>query len=238
MTCDNRIASWMPALVGLMAASVMACSDDQPAAPSALQVGAQVVEGADAGEDDAGPSDIDAGDIDAGDVDAGEVVLSDGEIAAIVSAVNAGEIEQAEFALLRSSVAEVRAYAHTMIDDHTAANEALAATLASIMAEPDANSISRELTAQGAEVLLRLQRTPSPEFELFYIARQAEQHAQVLSLLDTLLLPEVENAELATLLGSIRTSVAAHLAAAEAILENPPVIEPAPAGAPAPAPAE
>jgi putative membrane protein len=233
MTCENRMASWMPGLVGLMATSFMACSDDQSTSLTELRVAAQVVEGADAGvEDDAGP-DGPTNDVDAGDVDAGEVVLTDGEIAAIVAAVNAGEIEQAEYALLRSSVAEVRAFAHTMVDDHTAANEMLAATLASIMVEPDANSISRDLSAQGAEALLALESTPSPAFELFYIAAQAEQHAQVLSLFDTLLLPEVENAELATLLGGMRSSVAGHLAAAEAILENPPVIEPAPAPTPA-----
>jgi putative membrane protein len=224
----------MPGLIGLMTISFMACSDDQPKDVTALRVAAQVVEGADAGvDDDAGSAEGPKSDVDAGDVDAGEVALTDGEVAAILIAVNTGEIAQAAFALQRASVPEVRAFAHTMIDDHTAASETLAATLADIGVEPDANSTSRELTAQGAEVLLRLQRTPSPEFELFYIRVQAEQHAQVLFLFDTLLLPEVENAELATVLGNIRASVAGHLAAAQAILEDPPVIEPATSPTPA-----
>jgi putative membrane protein len=249
MTWNNRALIWAVSVVSL---GGLACDDDeqrvdaqriaQEVGGSDGTAGSPGDDGATAAADAGEATDTDAGkpdEADGGEADGGEdAAPGDAEIGAILAAVNAGEIEQADYALLRSDVAEVRAYAHLMLAEHTAAAESLAAILSSIEVEPSESDTSRELRASAATALATLQSTPSPEFNLAYIAAQAAQHEAVLALIDALLLPNAESAELREYLETLRASVTTHLQAAQGILENPPVIEPA-APAPAePAPAE
>ncbi|HKO48298.1 MAG TPA: DUF4142 domain-containing protein [Polyangiaceae bacterium] len=72
--------------------------------------------------------------------------------------------------------------------------------------------------AASAALLVTLSRTPQAEFVKSYIQSQISVHREVLTLIDTWLLPDERDAELKALTATIRVSVATHLDAAKMII--------------------
>lgn len=137
--------------------------------------------------------------------------LSDGQIAAILTTVDDGEIEQAQAALQRATDPEVRDFASHMIDQHTASKRAGAQLAAQTGIKPVDSPKSKELQASGAQQLQLLNSAEQTNFDITYLSGQIEQHTAVLKLIEDQLLPAVNLPALRDQLQNARGMVQAHL---------------------------
>jgi putative membrane protein len=144
--------------------------------------------------------------------------LSDAEIAAIVRAVNSGELDQAKLAKSKAKNKEVKEFAAMMVKDHTAMLKSGDAVFKKAALEPKENEISAHMTDEGRVTFDKLNTTAKgAEFDRAYIDAQVTAHTQVLEAIDTKLLPSVQNADLKTELESARPKIEAHLGQAKDI---------------------
>ena len=143
--------------------------------------------------------------------------LSDANIAAVVVAANDADISYAEIALARATSAPVRAFAQTMANDHRAVNRAAGDLVARLGVTPEDNESSLDLRDDAEEKRDVLRELSGAAFDSAYIANEVTYHRNVLATIDRALIPGAANAELRSLLVSVRPAFAAHLAHAEQI---------------------
>jgi putative membrane protein len=141
--------------------------------------------------------------------------LSDPEIAHVAVTANAIDVETAELATSRAADHEVRAFAQTMIRDHTAVNERAAKLAAKLGVTPSDNAVSQSLRTGAQTAQADLRALEGAAFDVAYMAREVGYHQAVLDALDGLLIPQTDNAELKALLESVRPAIAMHLEHAE-----------------------
>ena len=143
--------------------------------------------------------------------------LTDPEIAHVAVTANAIDVEIAELALEHAQDEEVKAFAHTMIRDHTAVNEHAAALASRLGVKPEDNAVSRSLRDDADDALGKIDDLRGLSFDRSYVAREVAYHEAVLTALDGVLIPQADNAELKGLLEAVRPAIAAHLAHARAL---------------------
>lgn len=146
--------------------------------------------------------------------------LSDPEVAHVAVTANAIDVEMAELVPSRTDNAAVRAFARTMIRDHTAVNERAAALAGRLGVTPADNAVSQSLQADAAQARSELEGLRGGEFDRAYVAREVAYHQAVLEALDGLLIPTTENRELRTLLEEVRPVIAGHLEHARRLEEE------------------
>jgi putative membrane protein len=143
--------------------------------------------------------------------------LSDAEVAHVAVTANAIDVDLAKLALERGRSDEVKAFARTMVEDHTGVNEQAAALAKKLGVTPLPNDVSKSLQ-QGADAAReKLSHLSGTAFDQAYIAREVEYHQAVLNAIDDLLVPTTENAELQALIRTVRPAIAAHLERARGI---------------------
>jgi putative membrane protein len=143
--------------------------------------------------------------------------LTDGQIAQILVAVDESEIEQARLALEKATNPDVRGYASHMIEQHTAAKD-MGARLASQSGLQLAESPkAQELQVKGTKHLEQLKAADANNFDITYLHGQAEQHAEVLTLITDQLQPAVSDPTLRDHLANARAMVNQHLDKAKAL---------------------
>lgn len=143
--------------------------------------------------------------------------LSDAEVAHVAVTANAIDVDLAKLALERGRSEQVKAFARTMVEDHTGVNEQAAALAKKLGVTPASNDVSASLQ-QGADAAReKLSGLSGKAFDRAYIAREVEYHQAVLDAIDNLLIPTTENAELKALLRTVRPAIAAHLDRARGI---------------------
>jgi len=143
--------------------------------------------------------------------------LSDPEVAHVAVTANSIDIELARFAVPKIAKAEVKAFANTMITDHSAVNAQAGALAARLGVTPRDNPVSQSLLAGAAAARASLEKLHGAAFDRAYIDREVGYHQAVLDALDGLLIPTTENAELKKLLAEVRPAIAAHLAHAKGL---------------------
>jgi putative membrane protein len=143
--------------------------------------------------------------------------LSDPQIAHVAVTANAIDVELAEFALEHAQDGEVRAFARTMIRDHTAVNGQASALAGRLGVTPEDNDVSRSLRDDADEARGKIDDLWGASFDRSYIAREVAYHEAVLNALDGVLIPQADNAELKALLEGVRPAIAAHLAHARGL---------------------
>ena len=136
----------------------------------------------------------------------------------VLVTVNQGEATIAQLAQSDAQTAAVKGFAAMMITEHTAANAQTLALVAAKNIPPEPSPVSENLEAEAAALLVTLSQTPQANFDRVYIQSQITMHQDVLTLIDTRLLPDATDADLRTLITTLRVSVAAHLDAARSIL--------------------
>jgi putative membrane protein len=146
--------------------------------------------------------------------------LSDANIAAIVVAANDIDIKNGELALQRSARSDIRAFAQTMITDHSGVNKAAVDLVTKLKVAPVENATSTGLVAGANEARSALAAKTGADFDRAYIANEVEYHRAVLSAIDDALIPSAQNAELRALLVAVRPAVAAHLNHAESLKQQ------------------
>jgi putative membrane protein len=165
-------------------------------------------EGMDGGSDNGG---------DAGDPDA--ATLTDGQIAAVVTVANMGEIEQANAALMKVQNQAVRDFAMMMVTMHSAAQARAMNVAASAGIAPQPNEVSMTVKDSSEDILSKIEAASMTEVDLVYMREQVSIHMRLLTTIDDLLLPSVSSAALRTELQTTRGEVMSHLAMAEAIVD-------------------
>jgi putative membrane protein len=146
--------------------------------------------------------------------------LSDPEVAHVAVTANAIDIELGKFAQSRATSADVKRFATSMINDHTAVNGKAAALAKKLGVTPKDNAVSRSLLEGAAEARARVEPLEGAAFDRAYIEREVAYHQAVLDALDQTLIPTTENAELEQLLKQVRPAIAAHLAFAKKVGES------------------
>ncbi|GGL81816.1 DUF4142 domain-containing protein [Wenxinia marina] len=106
-------------------------------------------------------------------------VTDPAEFAAMAASSNSFEIESSNLALDASESEEVQAFAQRMIDDHTAAGEAMMAA-----AETDGVEVPEGLNEQHQEMLDGLQGLTGEEFDQAYLDAQVTAHDEAVALFE------------------------------------------------------
>jgi putative membrane protein len=143
--------------------------------------------------------------------------VSDANIAAIVVAANNADIAYANMALAKATSPGVKAFAQTMLNDHSGVNTAAVDLVTRLGVTPEENSVSLDLRDNTEVVRDRLRDLDGTEFDRAYMDNEIEYHNTLLRTLDDMLIPSAQNAELKTLLRNTRLAVTAHLEHAKAV---------------------
>lgn len=143
--------------------------------------------------------------------------LSDAEVAHVAVTANAIDVDLAKLALERGRSDQVKAFARTMVEDHTGVNEHAAALAKKLGVTPAANAVSASLQEGADAAKQKLRGLSGAAFDRAYMAREVEYHQAVLDAIDDLLVPTTENAELKGLIRTVRPAIAAHLERARGI---------------------
>jgi len=145
---------------------------------------------------------------------------TDGQIVAIVTVANKGDIAAGELAKSKTKNNDVKSFAEMMIKDHTAlqADGEKIAKAASIT--PEENDTSKKMQADADATAAKLKGLDGAEFDKAYAESEVAMHQQVLDALDNVLIPAAQNADLKNALSAAREKVNGHLEHAKAMAEK------------------
>lgn len=135
----------------------------------------------------------------------------DAQIAAIVVAANAVDIDAGKLAQTKSGSKTVRAFAERMVADHTAVNQQATALVRKLKVSPMENDTSTGLKQGGEATLAKLKGMSGKAFDKAYVDNEVSYHQTVIDALDKTLIPNAANAEMKALLVKVRPAFVAHL---------------------------
>jgi putative membrane protein len=136
---------------------------------------------------------------------------TDAQIAQIVLTADTVDVDYGNLAVKTTKNAEVKAFAETMIRDHTAVNEKAAALAKKLNLTPEASATSKSLKADGDKMLAKLKDMSGAEFDKAYVDNEVSYHESVIGALEKTLIPNAKNAELKGLLESGMPIFKSHL---------------------------
>jgi putative membrane protein len=145
---------------------------------------------------------------------------NDAQIAQIVLTADTVDVDYGHLAVKKTNNPEVKAFAETMIRDHTAVNEKATALAKKLGMTPEASATSKSLKSNGHTELKKLKTLSGAEFDKAYVDNEVAYHTSVIGALDTVLLPNAKNAELKSLLESGRPIFVSHLEHAKMIQKS------------------
>jgi putative membrane protein len=142
--------------------------------------------------------------------------LNDAQVAAVVHALNLGEIQQAQVAVSKAKSPEVKRFAQHMLSDHRDMQSKDAALLSRLQITPSDNSVSNQLKTDAQNELSTLQSATGKDFDRDYIDAQVRAHNQALELIDRMM-SSVKSPELRAQLQKARPKIEDHMREAERI---------------------
>jgi len=137
--------------------------------------------------------------------------LNDAQIASVSLTANQGEVEQNMIAITRARRDDARAFATDMVAMHTAAIARENALSASMMIIPQDNPVTQMLLSMSQQAVQSLNAASDDEFDAIYIRSQVQAHQQVLTLIDSTLLPQAQAQAMKAELTTMRSTVNDHL---------------------------
>ena len=137
--------------------------------------------------------------------------VTDPQIAAIVVAANQVDIDAGQYALGKTTNPAVKDFAQKMVNDHTAVNKSAVDLVTKLKVTPEDNDTSRSLKAGGEKNLENLRSLSGAAFDKAYVDHEVAYHEQVIDAIDKVLIPDAQNAELKSLLVSVRPAFLEHL---------------------------
>jgi putative membrane protein len=146
--------------------------------------------------------------------------LTDPEVASVAVVANQIDIAYAEIAKEKSKDAEVLKFAQTMINDHNAVIGQASALVKKLNVTPKDNDVSKKLLADAEKTKKSLREKSGTAFNKAYVDNEVAYHKAVISAVETLLIPETENAELKELLQKVVPALKAHLEHAEMLQKS------------------
>lgn len=145
---------------------------------------------------------------------------NDAQIAQIVLTADSVDVDYGKLAVKKTKNAEVKAFAETMIRDHTAVNDKATALATKLSLTPEASDTSKGLKTDGSKMMAKLKAMHGAEFDKAYIDNEVAYHESVIGALDTVLLPNAKNAELKSLLETGRPIFTSHLEHAKTLQKS------------------
>ena len=142
---------------------------------------------------------------------------TDAQIAMIVVTANSADSAAGEVAKTKGVNADVKAFGQRMVTDHGAVNKQATDLATKLNVTPEESDISRQMKSDAQSHMAALQGASGTEFDKAYIDHEVTMHQQVLDALDQQLIPNAQNAELKSLLETVRPAIAAHLESAKQI---------------------
>lgn len=136
---------------------------------------------------------------------------TDPQIAAIVVTANQVDIDAGKLAKSKAKSKQVRAFAQTMITDHSGVNKSATELVTKLHVTPEPNSTSESLQKGGDENLANLKKLSGSAFDKAYIDHEVAYHQAVIDAIDKTLIPSARNEELKALLVKVRPAFVAHL---------------------------
>lgn len=146
--------------------------------------------------------------------------INDMEIAHIAYTAGEIDIRYAHLALAISDTPEVRAFAETMIRDHTAVNKKALALLERLGATPVDNETSQKLLSDAADIRAELLTLSGKAFDKRYVANELGYHEFVNEVVETQFIPNVQNQEFKSLLESALKTFKVHEGHARKLNKN------------------
>jgi putative membrane protein len=145
--------------------------------------------------------------------------LDDAQIAAVVIALNTGEIQEAQLAQTKAKSQDVKAFAAHMIKAHTAMLDKGTKDFKASNLTPVDTTVSNDLRNQASMQLSSLQGENGKSFDDTYINGQVKAHQDALNMVDQLLTAAKDSKLHADLLDA-RTHIERHLRIAENIRDG------------------
>ena len=142
--------------------------------------------------------------------------LNDAQFAAIIQALNAGEIQEAQLALSKALLPDVKRFARDMLAAHRDMQNKMSALLGRLQITPSDNAVSNQLRSDTQTEVSALQSLRGKDFDRDYVDAQVRNHNKALELLDEIT-PSVKSSELKAALLGARPKVDAHLRDAERV---------------------
>lgn len=125
--------------------------------------------------------------------------LNDLQIAHVAYVADNIDIRYAHLALAISHDPAVKAFAETMIRDHTAVNEQALALLKKLNAQPQDNFLSQSLQQDAEKLIDEMSQLRGAAFDRRYAENELAYHKAVNDLVENSFIPNIENAEVGAL---------------------------------------
>jgi putative membrane protein len=151
---------------------------------------------------------------------AASVQLNDAQIASVSLTANSGEVDQNTIATTRARDDDARSFARDMVAMHMAAMVREKALASSLMITPEDNAITQMLQSMSQQTVQALTSAEDEQFDAVYLRSQMVAHQQVLSLIDSELLPQVKAQAMKDELTSMRSTVSEHLDRVRALADD------------------
>jgi putative membrane protein len=137
--------------------------------------------------------------------------LSDPEIASVAVTANQIDIDYANIAKQKSKNADVLKFAETMATDHKAVIDQAVALVTKLHVTPKNNAVSEKLLADANNTKKALNSKSGNAFNKAYIDNEVAYHKAVINAVETVLIPNAQNAELKSLLQNVLPVLKTHL---------------------------
>jgi len=143
--------------------------------------------------------------------------VNDAQIAHIVVTANQVDIDAGKLAESKAANADVKAFGKMMDTDHTAVNKQATDLAARLKLTPQDNPTSQSLNKGGETNVANLKTLSGAAFDKAYIAHEVEYHQAVVDVVNKMLIPNAQNAELKALMVKVAPAFVAHLEKARQI---------------------
>jgi putative membrane protein len=145
--------------------------------------------------------------------------LSDGQILGVANATDDGAMALSGLASSRAQSEPVRQFARLVLKEHGITRDRGHAIAAKLRIKPAASPVGNALQKQTDDVLGRLEKTGSLDFDRIYMQSQVRLLQRVVQVFDELL-PQTDSKELKGLVTDMRGQAEHHLALAQGTLAN------------------
>ena len=136
---------------------------------------------------------------------------NDAQIAMIAVVANTVDVDAGKLAAEKTGNKEVKAFAETMVRDHTAVNAKATALAKKLGVTPEESATSKSLKSDGDKMLAKLKGMSGADFDKAYVDNEVSYHEAVIGVVTNTLIPNTKNAELKSLLESAGPVFTSHL---------------------------
>ncbi|MBO9572165.1 MAG: DUF4142 domain-containing protein [Chitinophagaceae bacterium] len=143
--------------------------------------------------------------------------LTDPQIAQVAVTANKTDIDYAELAKKKSANADVTSFAQTMLNDHQAVINQAVALVTKLKVTPQESDFNKKLLDDASKTKKTLASKTGKEFDKAYIDNEVAYHKAVISVVETILIPQAQNSELKNLLQNVLPALRTHLEHAEMV---------------------